>query len=151
MKKFKKLFNEFKQFAIKGDAFSLAIGVIIGASFKGVIDSLVNDIIMPPISYITSKVNYTNLFITLGRKQYDSIGAAKEAGAVVIQYGNFINQLIIFLITSLVIFFFIFKFQQMLTKKEKQDKKEKTTKKCKYCLGEIPFKATRCPYCTSTV
>lgn len=152
MKKAKTWFEEFKNFAVKGDAFSLAIGVIVGAAFKGVIDSLVNDIVMPPISYLTSKVDFTNMFVTLGGKSYETLEQAKEAGAIVITYGNLINQLIIFLITAVTLFLFIYKFQQMIAKQDEEDKqKPKTTKKCEFCLNEIPIKATKCGFCTSKV
>ncbi len=153
MDKVRKTLKEFKDFAAKGDAISLAIGVVIGGAFKGVIDSLVNDIIMPPISFITAKIDFSNLFWTLSRGNYDTYEKAKEAGAIVIRYGSFLNQLLIFLITAFVIFITINKFQQMITKKEADEaiQKQKTTKKCKHCLMEIPIKATKCGFCTSSV
>jgi len=153
MERVKRTFKEFKDFAVKGDALSLAIGVVIGGAFKGVIDSLVNDIIMPPISFLTAKIDFSNLFFVLGNGNYDTYERAKEAGAIVIRYGTFFNQIIIFLITAFVIFITINKFQQMVIKKsaEEEETKKKTTKKCKFCLNEIPLKATKCGYCTSSV
>lgn len=145
---FKKWFTEFKDFAAKGDMISLAIGIVIGTAFKGVIDSLVNDIIMPPISALTSKVNFSNLYISLSGK-YDSLAAAKEAGAVVISYGNFINQLVIFLITAFAIFLFVYKLQSAMKGKTKDGEVKVTTKNCKYCDSTISIKATVCPNCTS--
>lgn len=153
MDKVKKTFEEFRDFAAKGDAISLAIGVVIGAAFKGVIDSLVNDIIMPPISFLTDKVDFTNLFVVLGKGKYESAELAKEAGEVVITYGSFLNQLVIFILTAFVIFITINKFQQMLARREREEEvvKKKTTKKCKFCIMDIPIKATKCGYCTSSV
>ena len=148
---FKKLFSEFKDFASKGDVISLAIGVVIGTSFKGVIDSLVSDIIMPPISFLTSKVDFGNLFIALNGHTYTSLSQAKEAGAVVISYGNFLNQLIIFLITAFAIFLFVYKVQTMVKGKKKDGTLKENTKHCKYCDMSISIKATKCPYCTSKV
>ncbi|MBI2356975.1 large conductance mechanosensitive channel protein MscL [Candidatus Dojkabacteria bacterium] len=145
--------SEFKDFAAKGDAITLAIGVIIGAAFKGIIDSLVNDIIMPPISFLTTKIDFSNLFWVLGRGSYSTYDQAKDAGAIVIRYGNFLNQVLIFLITAFVIFITINKLQRMVVKKEEEEnsKKLKNTKACKYCLMEIPYKATKCGHCTSTI
>lgn len=148
---FKKLFNEFKDFASKGDVISLAIGVVIGTSFKGVIDSFVSDIIMPPISFLTSKVDFSNLYISLNGNKYQSIVQAKEVGAAVISYGNFLNQLIIFLITAFAIFLFVYKVQTMIKGKKKDGSLKENSKKCKYCDMNISIKATKCPYCTSKV
>src|SRR5689334_15767277 len=117
----KTMLKEFKDFASRGDAINLAIGVVIGAAFKGVIDSLVNDIIMPPIGFLAAKVNFSNLYIALGTRRYGSLQEAKEAGQVVITYGNFVNQLIIFLITAFVLFIFVYKFQELLKRREAND------------------------------
>ncbi|KKR05962.1 MAG: Large-conductance mechanosensitive channel [candidate division WS6 bacterium GW2011_GWF2_39_15] len=106
---------------------------------------------MPPISYLTAKIDFSNLFIVLGRGSFDTYDQAKEAGAIVIRYGVFLNQLLIFFITALVIYFTINKFQQMIAKKEEKDKKEKTTKKCKYCLMDIPYEAVKCAHCGSNI
>lgn len=153
MNRIKRTLSEFKQFAAKGDAISLAIGVVIGAAFKGIIDSLVSDIIMPPISFLTTKINFSNLFWILGEGDYQTYEQASQAGAIVIRYGNFLNQILIFLITAFVIFITINKFQQMITKKEEEEEvvKNSTTKKCKYCYMEIPNKAKKCGFCTSSL
>lgn len=147
---FKKWFTEFKDFAIKGDMISLAIGIVIGTAFKGVIDSLVNDIIMPPISALTSKVNFSNLYISLNGS-YESLDAARQANAVVLTYGNFINQLIIFFITAFAIFVFVYKLQTAMKGKTKDGEVKVTTKRCKFCDSEISIKATKCPNCTSNL
>lgn len=148
---FKNLFKEFKDFAAKGDMISLAIGVVIGSAFKGVIDSLVIDILMPPISYLTSKVDFSNLFIALNGKHYDSLKIAKEAGVSVITYGNFLNQILVFLITAFAIFLFVYKVQTIIKGKQKDGTLKETMKTCKYCDMKVSIKATKCPYCTSNL
>lgn len=153
LKRIKKILNEFKEFSTKGDAIALAVGVILGNSFKGIIDSLVNDIIMPPIGYITAKIDFTDLYIALGSNKYDNIKKAQEAGAVVISYGKFLNQLIIFLVTSFVLFIFVYKLIQFIQKRDenKKVKEVKKTKTCPYCYMDINKKATKCPYCVSNI
>ncbi len=148
---FKNLFNEFKDFASKGDMISLAIGVVIGTAFKGVIDSLVSDIIMPPISYLTNRIDFGNLFFALNGKDYLTLQEANQAGVAVVTYGNFLNQIIIFLITSLAIFLFIYKIQSMVKGKSKDGSLKENTKNCKYCDMKVSIKATKCPYCTSNI
>lgn len=146
---FKKLFNEFKDFASKGDVISLAIGVVIGGAFKGVIDSLVSDIIMPPISFLTTKFDLSSLYFALNGKKYESLQVAKDAGVAVISYGNFLNQLIVFLITAFAIFIFVYKVQTMIKGKKKDGSLKENSKNCKYCDMKISIKANKCPYCTS--
>jgi large conductance mechanosensitive channel len=145
----RRILKEFKEFAVKGDAITLAVGVLIGTAFKTVIDSLVKDIILPPINFFTQKVDFTTLYFVLGRKQYPSLSEAEEAGAIVIKYGNFITELIVFLITAFAIFLFVYKFQQMINRRDEAEKKKKPVRKCKFCQMEISAKATRCPHCTS--
>lgn len=146
MKKGKKLFKDFKDFATKGDVISMAIGIMLGTAFKSLIDSLVNDIISPPIGFLTSGIDFSAMFFTLGKIQYETIEEAQNAGATIITYGNFINALISFLITAIVLFIFV---NQMKKAFEKKEEVKKTTKKCPYCFTEINIKATRCPNCTS--
>ncbi len=152
MKGIRGVIKEFKDFAVKGDAFSLAIGVVIGASFKSVIDSLIKDVLLPPINFFTDKIDFADLFFTVGTRQnFDSLKAAEDAGVIVIRYGNFLNESIIFILTAFALFIFIYKFQQFLTRRERQEKKVKPTRKCPHCFQEISTKATKCPYCTSAV
>lgn len=96
--------SEFKEFAVKGNVMDLAIGVVIGGAFGKIVDSLVNDIIMPPIGMLIGGVDFTNLFITLKGGPFESLEAAKAAGAPTLNYGLFINQLIIFLIVAWALF-----------------------------------------------
>lgn len=147
MKKVKKLAEDFKDFATKGDVLTMAIGIMLGTAFKDLIDSLVNDIISPPIAFLTSGIDFSSMFFTIGRSHYETIDQAREAGAIVITYGNFINTFISFFITAVVLFIFFNQMKKIFTKEETETKK--TTKKCPYCFTDINIKATRCPNCTS--
>ena len=147
MKKVKKIAKDFKSFAAKGDILTMAIGIMIGTAFKDLIDSLVNDVISPPIGFLTSGLDFTNLFITIGETQYETIEQAQEAGATIITYGNFINSLISFLITAIVLFIFVNQAKKLFVKEEKKSKQ--TTKECPYCFSEIDIRASRCSECTS--
>ncbi|MCD6576543.1 MAG: large-conductance mechanosensitive channel protein MscL [Anaerolineaceae bacterium] len=141
------MLKEFKQFAMRGNVVDLAVGVIIGAAFGKIITSLVNDILMPPIGLLLGKVDFSNLFITLSGEKFTTLAQAQDAGSVTINIGIFLNTIIDFLIVSLAIFLLI----RQLNKLEEVDEKpaKVTTKKCPYCLTEIPVEATRCPACTS--
>ena len=147
-KKFKKGWEDFKSFALKGNVISMAVGVVIGAAFKDLINSLVNNVFTPPIGFLTAKLDFSKLFITLGKTQYETLEEAQAANAVVIQYGLVLNTLLSFLITALVLYF-VSKAVSKATQKEKDAKPVKKTKKCPYCMSEINIKAKRCPFCTS--
>ncbi len=101
------MFKEFKEFAIRGNVIDLAVGIIIGAAFTSVVNSLVNDIIMPPIGYIMNGIDFSNFFITLRGEDYTSLQAAKDAGAVTINYGVFLNAIINFLIVAFAVFLLV--------------------------------------------
>jgi len=142
------MWKEFKEFALRGNVIDLAIGIIIGGAFGKIVTSLVNDVIMPPIGALLGQVNFSSLFIDLSGKGYTTLAAAQEAGAPTINYGVFINTIIDFLLIALVLFFII----RAINKLQKPKPVEApATKKCPYCLSDIPEKATRCPHCTSQV
>jgi large conductance mechanosensitive channel len=101
------VWNDFRQFIARGNVIDLAVGVIMGAAFGSVVTSLVNDVIMPPVGSVLKGVNFTDLFVSLDRKVYPSLKAAKDAGAPVIGYGSFINAVISFLIVSFVVFLLV--------------------------------------------
>jgi large conductance mechanosensitive channel len=144
------MFKEFKAFIMRGNVLDLAIGIIIGAAFSGIVQSLVKDIIMPPIGLVLGKVDFSNLFVPLDGMQYASLAVAQEAGAPTINYGLFINTLINFLIVAFVIFMLIRWFNRLTAPKPAPVvASEPTTKNCSYCFTEIHIKATRCPHCTS--
>ncbi|MDM7934076.1 MAG: large-conductance mechanosensitive channel protein MscL [Methanothrix sp.] len=138
--------QEFKEFAMKGNALDMAVGIIIGAAFGGIVNSLVKDIIMPPLGLVLGRVNFTDLFISLDGKTYESLASAQAAGAPTINYGLFINTIINFLIVALAIFMVI---RQVNAMKRKPAPPEPNTKECPYCKEAIPKAATRCPHCTS--
>jgi len=147
----KDILREFKTFALKGSVIDLSIGIIIGAAFNKIVNSLVSDIVMPPIGFILGRVDFEEFYINLGDKIYPSLSIAKEAGAPTINYGIFINALISFLITSIAVFFLIKIINKIRTKKHKNSELSPGTKECQFCLGQISEKASRCPNCTSYV
>lgn len=102
-----KIIDEFKHFIARGNVFDLAVGIIVGAAFTGIVNSLVSDLFMPAFGMVTSNINFTDLFYPLDGNQYDSLKAAKDAGAPVIAYGNFVNNIINFLIVSFVVFMLV--------------------------------------------
>ncbi|AAR36188.1 large conductance mechanosensitive channel protein MscL [Geobacter sulfurreducens] len=140
------MFKEFKEFAMKGNVVDLAIGVIIGGAFGKIVTSVVNDIVMPPIGLLMGKMDFSNLFIDLSGKGYESLKAAKDAGAPVISYGAFINTVLDFVIVAFVIFLVI---KQINRLKKEPVPAPPDTKECAFCCSAIPIKATRCPHCTS--
>jgi large conductance mechanosensitive channel len=146
------MLKEFKQFALKGNVIDLAIGIIIGASFTSIVNSIVADIIMPPIGLLLGNVDFTNLFVVLREGEvaapYTTLADAQAAGAVTINYGLFINTLISFVIIALVLFFLI-RSVNRLEREEEAEPTEPTTKACPYCLSEVAIEATRCAFCTS--
>ncbi len=139
------MLEEFKKFIMRGSVIDLAVGVIFGAAFGKIVSSLVNDIIMPPIGLLLGKVNFANLYINLSDKTYESLAAAKEAGAATINYGTFLNTIIEFLIVAFVLFLIIKQVNRMQAQKEAAP----TTKECPFCGTAIPIQAKRCPNCTS--
>ena len=142
------MFKEFKEFALKGNAVDLAIGVIIGAAFGGIVTSLVNDILMPPIGKILGGVDFSNFFLVLGSGSFPSVKAAKDAGAATVNYGLFINTVINFVIVASVLFMVV---KGMNRLKQEPPPPPPSTKECPQCVSAIPLRAKRCPHCTSTV
>lgn len=142
------MLKEFKKFALKGNMIDLAVGIIIGGAFSGLVSSLVNDIIMPLLSIITSRINFTNWFIALDGKYYATLEAAMKAEAPTVKYGVFLSGAINFIIMAFVVFLVV----RWLNKlKRPEAVPDATTKKCPYCFSDINLKATKCPYCTSDI
>lgn len=147
------MLKEFKEFAMRGNVVDMAVGIIIGAAFGTIINSLVTDVIMPPIGLLLGNIDFSNLFIVLkeGAKAaspYESLTAAKAAGATSVNYGVFINTIITFLIVVFAVFLLIRSINR-LKRQEEAPAAVPTTKECIYCFSTIPIKATRCPHCTS--
>lgn len=150
---FKNVTKELKEFIMRGNVLDMAVGIIIGAAFGKIVDSLVKDIIMPPVGLILGKVDFSNLYWQIypyGVK-YSSLDAAQTAGAVTINYGAFLNTVISFLIVACAVFVLIKAINKLKNTvcKQKETEKEITTKECPYCFSTISIKATRCPNCTS--
>ncbi|GGN99652.1 large conductance mechanosensitive channel protein MscL [Saccharibacillus kuerlensis] len=148
--------KEFKEFAMRGNVIDLAVGVIIGAAFGKIVTSLVNDIIMPPIGKVLGGVDFANLFFNLDPditladgSPVRSLAQAQESGAAVIAYGQFINNIIDFLIVAFCIFILVKGINMLKRQEHEKPQPEKTTRECPYCLSEISAKASRCPHCTS--
>jgi len=146
------MLKEFKEFAMRGNMMDMAVGIIIGAAFGAIIKSLVADVIMPPIGLLLGNVDFTNIFVVLKEgaspAPYASLAVAKEAGAVVLSWGMFVNTLVNFLIVAFVLFLVI-RNMNKLKKQEEAPPAEPTTKECPECLSTIPIKATRCAHCTA--
>ncbi len=148
------MWKDFKEFAVKGNAVDLAVGVIIGAAFGKIVSSLVSDIIMPPLGVLTGGLDFSNKFIVLkagvnGVTNFATPAAAEAAKAVTWNYGNFITAMVNFLIVALAIFLMVRALQKMKSKPTEDANAEPTSKDCPACTMTIPVKAMRCPHCTT--
>ena len=146
------MLKEFKEFAMRGNVVDMAVGIIIGAAFGTIVNSLVSDIIMPPIGLLLGNIDFSNLFVVLKEGKvagpYASLAHAKAAGAVSMNYGFFINTIISFVIVAFAVFLLIRSINKLKGHVE-TPLLAATTKECPYCISVIPIKATRCPRCTS--
>ena len=146
------MFKEFREFAIKGSVIDMAVGIIIGAAFGTIVNSLVQDVIMPPIGLLLGNVDFSNIFVVLKEGKvagpYASVATAKAAGAVTINFGVFVNTIISFVIVAFAVFLLVRTINR-LRRQEEAPAPIPTTKECTYCFSTIPIKATRCPNCTS--
>lgn len=136
------MWKGFKDFALKGNILDLAVAFVLGVAFAAVVNSFVNDILMPPIGMLLGGVDFSNLFVTLTGASYPSLAAARAAGAPVIAYGAFLNTLIIFLIVAFALYMLVRAVNRLRNV-------EAPPKDCPYCYRKIPAEATRCPECTS--
>lgn len=154
----KRNLDEFKTFAMRGNVIDMAVGIIIGAAFGKIVDSMVKDIIMPPMGWLMGKVDFTNMYLTLPNFDgeiisYPSLESAKAAGAVTINYGLFINTLISFILVSFCVFLLIKLINRLrnVAKTECEKEEEITTKECPFCFSTIDIRAIKCPNCTSEI
>jgi large conductance mechanosensitive channel len=141
------MLKEFKEFIARGNVIDLAVAVIIGAAFGKIVTSLVNDLIMPPVGMLTGGVDFKNLFIPL-RGSYATLEEARKANAPTINYGQFIQNLIEFLIIAFVVFLIVKAINRM---KRRPEELPPTVKACPFCYSSIPVQARRCPQCTSEI
>jgi large conductance mechanosensitive channel len=138
--------SEFKEFVVKGNVMDMAVGIIIGAAFGSIVNSLVKDVLMPPIGMITGGINFADLFYALDGKTYATLAEAQAAAAPTINYGLFINSIISFIIVALAIFVLIRKVNAL---KKQPAPPEPNTKNCPFCMESIPLAAVKCSHCTS--
>ena len=153
----KKLFKDFQEFISKGNVIDLAVGVIIGGAFSTIVNSVVDNLMMPPIGLLFGNADFSDLFIVLKQGSEAlpdgaTLAMASEVGAVTFNYGLFITDVISFLLLALGVFFIV-KGIRSVEKEEKEveEPKEPTEKNCPYCTKSIPIQAIRCPYCTSSL
>jgi large conductance mechanosensitive channel len=144
------MFKEFKEFALKGNVIDMAVGIVIGAAFGGIVKTMVDEVIMPPLGLLTGKVDFSDKFLLLrqGLREapYATLADAKQAGAVVIGYGQFLNAILSFLTVSLALFFLV----RWINRLRRSDAPPPpNTKGCVYCKSMIDKEASRCPHCTS--
>lgn len=146
------MFKEFKEFALRGNVVDMAVGIVIGAAFGTIINSLVSDILMPPLGLLLGNADFSSLFIILKEGKvpgpYPSLAAAKAASAVTINYGVFVNTVVSFLLVAFAVFLIVRNINR-LRRQEQAAPPLATTKECPYCLSVIPIKAVRCPHCTT--
>ena len=142
------MFNDFRTFIARGNVMDLAVGIIIGAAFTTVVKSFVDDILMPPIGLLMGGVDFSELYVNLARQDYASRAAALEAGAPIVSYGAFINNIIAFLITAFAVFVLVRAVARMRARQEPPPP-EPTEKDCPFCRSRIHLAAVRCPACTS--
>ena len=148
------MLKEFREFALRGNVLDMAVGIIIGASFSTIVNSLVDNILMPPIGWFLGGVDFSNYYLTLKSGipagPYPSLADAQGAGAVTINYGLFINAIISFLIVAIAMFLLIRSINRLQGAVEEEPiASPPESKDCPYCMSSIPVKASRCPYCTS--
>jgi large conductance mechanosensitive channel len=147
------MLKEFKEFAVRGNALDMAVGVIIGAAFGSVVKSVVDDVLMPPIGLGLGGVDFSNLFLTLRAGEvagpYATLAEAKEAGAVTINYGVLAGNVLSFLIVAFAVFLLVRGVNALRRQREAAPAAPPSTRDCPRCTMAIPIKASRCPHCTS--
>lgn len=146
----KTLWQEFRTFVARGSFFDLALGIVIGASFSTVVNSLVKDVLMPPIGLLTKGVDFSELYVNLSGQEYASLAEATRAGAATINYGVFLNNVLTFLIVAAVLFLLVREYNRLQALFEKEEAEATAAEKaCPHCRSPVHVEATRCPRCTS--
>ena len=141
------MWKEFKEFMMRGNVLDMAVGIVIGMAFGKIVTSFVEDVLMPPIGRLIGRVDFSNLFVSLSGQHYDTLAAAKAAGAATINYGVFVNAVLNFLIMAFAIFLLIRQVNRL--KRPPAAAPAPVTKECPFCYSSIALKATRCAHCTS--
>jgi large conductance mechanosensitive channel len=142
-----RMLKEFKEFAMKGNVMDMAVGIIIGAAFGKIVSSFVSDVLMPPLGLVLGKVDFTSLFVDLTGKGYATLADAKKAGAATLNYGNFVQTIVDFLIVAFAIFIVVKNVNRWTTKPAAPA--APTTRDCPQCAMAIPLAAKRCGHCTA--
>jgi large conductance mechanosensitive channel len=146
------IMKEFKEFAVKGSVVDMAVGIIIGGAFGTIVKSLVDDVIMPPVGLLLGGVDFKDLFVVLRAGDpgppYVTIADAQATGAVTLNYGQFFNNILAFVIVAFAVFILV-KGINRLRREEQVAPESPTDKACAFCATTIPIQATRCPNCTS--
>lgn len=149
------MWKEFKEFALRGNVWDMAVGIIIGGAFTPIAKSLVDDVLMPPIGMLLGNVDFTNLYLVLRSGDppapYASLDAAREAGAVVVAYGAFVNTIVTFVVVAFAVFLLIRSLNAMRRKDEAAGAEESVSRRCPFCALNVPVEAIRCPNCTSEI
>lgn len=147
------MLNEYKTFALRGNVVDMAVGIIVGAAFNGVVQSLVKDVLTPPLGLLMGDVDFRNLFLVLKEGSpaapYATLEAAQSAGAVTINLGVFVNSAVSFLIVTFAVFMLVRYINQLREPEAAPEPAAPTLKKCPHCISDIPIAATRCPHCTA--
>ena len=147
----KQTLNEFKDFIAKGNVMDMAVGVIVGGAFGKIVTSLVNDILMPLIGLLLGGIDLTKMYVALDGKTYANPVEAAESGAPILAYGNFLQNVIDFLIIAFVIFMVIKQIGKMKDRFIHKEEEAPTTKVCPFCKETVHIEATRCPHCTAVL
>jgi large conductance mechanosensitive channel len=142
------MLNEFRKFIARGNVLDMAVGIIIGVAFTTVVNSLVNDVLMPPIGRLTGGVDFSNLYFNLSGEEFASLVAAQEAGAATINYGLFLNSLVNFLIVALAVFLLVKAVNRAMVRQKQAEAAAPTEMPCPHCRFNIPIGASRCGHCT---
>ncbi len=147
--------KEFREFALRGNVVDMAVGIIIGASFGTVVKSLVDNVLMPPLGLLVGRIDFADKMLVLHAGStpgpYPTVAAAKEAGAVTLNVGLFINAVVSFVIVSVAVFLLIRAINRLKRREEVGPAPAPATRDCPFCASSISAKATRCPFCTSEV
>ncbi len=142
------MLKEFKEFAMRGNALDMAVGIIIGAAFGKIVQSFVEDILMPPLGLLLGRVDFSNLFLSLTGKPFDTIAAAKVAAAPTLNYGMFLNQVTNFVIVAFAVFLLI-RGVNRAVRQAPAPPPPPNSKPCPFCALDVPLAAMRCGHCTS--
>ena len=142
------MFEEWKKFILRGNVIDLSVGVVIGAAFGKIVSSFTADILMPPLGMLVGKLDFSNYYLNLSSVEYESLAAAKEAGAPVIAYGSFLNTCLDFLIVATAIFVLIKQVNRLMPAPPPP---APDPRKCPYCKETVADDATKCPHCASDI